>query len=105
MLKKKKLYRVYDEDKLYRKKQVDFLHGIWCTNDFECRNMSMKDAFKNSKCISGRIIDESIKDCLIFTFFDAVNYPVKEDEFVEISYEELLEWCEKINMICHVEND
>ncbi len=105
MFKKEKMYRVYDEDKLYRKKQVDFLHGIWCTNDFECRNMSMKDAFKNSKCISGRIIDESIKDCLIFTFFDAVNYPVKEDEFVEISYEELLEWCEKINMICHVEND
>ena len=90
MFKKEKMYRVYDEDKLYRKKQVDFLHGIWCTNDFECRNMSMKDAFKNSKCISGRIIDESIKDCLIFTFFDAVNYPVKEDEFVEISYEELL---------------
>ena len=105
MFKKEKMYRVYDEDKLYRNKQVDFLHGIWCTNDFECRNMSMKDAFKNSKCISGRIIDESIKDCLIFTFFDAVNYPVKEDEFVEISYEELLEWCEKINMICHVEND
>ena len=105
MFKKEKMYRVYDEDKLYRKKQVDFLHGIWCTNDFECRNMSMKDAFKNSKCISGRIIDESIKDCLIFTFFDAVNYPVKEDEFVEISYEELLELCEKINMICHVEND
>ena len=105
MFKKEKMYRVYDEDELYRKKQVDFLHGIWCTNDFECRNMSMKDAFKNSKCISGRIIDESIKDCLIFTFFDAVNYPVKEDEFVEISYEELLEWCEKINMICHVEND
>ena len=105
MFNKEKMSRVYDEDQLYRKKQVDFLHGIWCTNDFECRNMSMKDAFKNSKCISGRIIDESIKDCLIFTFFDAVNYPVKEDEFVEISYEELLEWCEKINMICHVEND
>ena len=84
MFKKEKMYRVYDEDKLYRKKQVDFLHGIWCTNDFECRNMSMKDAFKNSKCISGRIIDESIKDCLIFTFFDVVNYPVKEDTFIEI---------------------
>ena len=99
MFKKEKMYRVYDEDKLYRKKQVDFLHGIWCTNDFECRNMSMKDAFKNSKCISGRIIDESIKDCLIFTFFDVVNYPVKEDTFIEIQYEDLMEWCEEIEMV------
>lgn len=60
---------------------------------------------KNSECISERIIDESIKDCLIFTFFDAVNYPVKEDEFVEISYENLLEWCEEIEVVCCVGND
>ena len=46
--------------------------------------MDMKDAKKNSECISGSIIDESIKDCLIFTFFDVVNYPVKEDTFIEI---------------------
>ena len=46
-----------------------------------------------------------IKDCLIFTFFDKVNYPVDKDTFIEISYENLMEWCEKINMVCHVEND
>ena len=68
MLKKKKLYRVYDEDKLYRKKQIDFLHGIWCTDNLECRNMGMTDAFNNSEYISGCVIDESIKDCLIFIF-------------------------------------
>ena len=44
-------------------------------------------------------------NCLIFTFFDVVNYPVKKDEFVEISYENLLEWCEEIEMVCCVGND
>ena len=105
MIKKKKLYRVYDYDELLDKKKIDFLNNIWCTDNFECRNMSMKDALKNSECISGSIIDESIKDCLIFTFFDVVNYPVKEDTFIEISYEDLMEWCEEIEMVCCVGND
>lgn len=105
MIKKKKVYRVYVDDELWNKKHIDFFHSIWCTDNFECRNMSMKDAMKNSECISGRIIDESIKDCLIFTFFDSVNYPVKEDTFVEIPYEELLKYCEEIEVVCHVEND
>ena len=81
-------------------KNIDFLSGIQCTDNFECRNMSMEDAKKNSKCISGCFIDESIKDCLIFTFFDVINYPVKKDTFIEISYEELLEdFCKEIEMI------
>lgn len=105
MIKEKELYRVYGDDKLFGKKHFDFIYGIWCTDNFECRNMSMKDAFSNSKCISGCIIDESIKDSLIFTFFEPVNYPVDKDTFIEISYEDLLEWCEKINMVCHVEKD
>ena len=98
MIKKKKLYRVYDYDELLDK-NIDFLNSIWCTDNFECRNMSMEDAMKNSECISGSIIDESIKDCLIFTFFDVVNYPVKEDTFIEIQYEDLMEWCEEIEMV------
>lgn len=55
--------------------------------------------FNNSEYISRCIIDESIKDCLLFTFFDAVNYPVKKDTFIEIPYEDLLEYCEKIKMV------
>lgn len=105
MLEKKKLYRVYDEDKLYRKKQIDFLHGIWCIDNFECRNMGMMDAFNNSECISGCVIDESIKGCLAFTFFDPINYSVDKDTFIEIPYEDLLEYCEKIKVVSHVEND
>ena len=64
----------------------------------------MEDSFSKSKCISGSIVDESIKDCLIFTFFDRVNYPVKKDTFVEISYEDLLGYCEEVEMISCVQN-
>ena len=99
MIKKKKLYRVMDYGELWDKKKIDFLHVIWGTDNFECRNMSMKDAKKNSECISGSMIDVNIKDCLIFTFFDVVNYPVKEDTFIEIPYEDLMEWCEEIEMV------
>jgi len=60
--------------------------------------MSIQGAIENSECLSGRIIDESIKDCLVFTFFDSVNYPVKDDTFIEIPYEELIEYCEEIDM-------
>lgn len=105
MIKTRKLHHVYGYAELWDKKKIDFLNSIWCTDNFECRNMNMEDAFKNSRCISERIIDENIKDCLIFTFFDAVNYPVKEDEFVEISYEDLLEWCEEVEMVYCVGND
>lgn len=82
-------------------KNIDFMSGIWCTDNFECRNMNMEDAKKNSKCISGCFIDESIKDCLIFTFFDPVNYSVDKDTFIEIAYEDLLEdFCKEIEMVC-----
>lgn len=100
MIKAKKVYQVMDYDELLDK-NIDFMSGIWCTDNFECRNMSMKDAKKNSECISGCIIDESIKDCLIFTFFDAVNYFVEEDTLIEISYEDLLEYCNEIEMVMY----
>ena len=44
MIKTKKLHRVYGYGELWDKKKIDFLHGIWCTDNFECRNMSMKSA-------------------------------------------------------------
>lgn len=98
MIKTRKVYQVMDYGELLDR-NIDFMSGIWCTDNFECRNMSMKDAKKNSECISGCFIDESIKDCLIFTFFDPVNYSVEEDTFIVISYEDLLEYCKEINMV------
>ena len=99
MLKKEKMYRIYSEDELWNKKKIDFLHGIWCTDNFECRNIDMKDAFNNSEYISKCVINKSIKFCLIFTFFDSVNYSVDKDTFVEIPYADLLGYCEKIKMV------
>ena len=86
-------------------KNINFMSGIWCTDNFECRDMSMKDAKKNSECISGCIIDETIKECLIFTFFDPVNYSVDKDTFIEIPYEDLLEYGKEIEMVCYVGRD
>ena len=105
MIKKKKLYRVFSENELWDKKRIDFTHGIWCTDNFECRDMGIEDAFNNSECIIGCVIDESIKDCLVYTFFDRVNYSVKEDTFVEIPYGDLLGYCEQIKVVSHVGND
>lgn len=104
MIKVKKAYRVLDYGELLDK-NIDFINGIRCTDDFECRNMDIQDAWKNSECISGCNIDESIKGSLIFTFFDVVNYPVKKDTFIEIPYEDFLECCKEIHMVCHVENE
>lgn len=104
MIKTKKIYQVMDYGELLDK-NIDFMSGIWCTDNFECRDMSMKDAKKNSECISGCIIDETIKECLIFTFFDPVNYSVDKDTFIEIPYEDLLEYGKEIEMVCYVGRD
>lgn len=104
MLARKKVYRVFRNYELW-KKDIDFLNEIRCTDNFNCRNMTIQDAWENSECISGHIIDESIKDCLIFTFLDAINYGLEEDKFVEISYEGLLKCCEEIETIYYVDNE
>lgn len=73
--------------------------GVWCTDNLDCENMSIKDAQNNSVCLSGNIFDESIKNCLIFTFFDVVNYGLEKDKFVKIEYEELIAECKRIEMV------
>ena len=105
MLINKKLYRVLQYGESIGEIPNDFINGIWCTDNFDCRNMSIQDALDNSERISGGIIDESIKECLIFTFLDTVNYGVEEDKFIELSFEELLEFCEEIECIQYVNDD
>lgn len=73
--------------------------GIWCTDNLDCESMSIKDAKSNSVCLSGNIFDESIKDCLIFTFLDAVNYGLEKDKFVKIEYEDLVAECKSIELV------
>lgn len=73
--------------------------GIWCTDNLDCENMSIKDAQSNSVCLSRNVFNESIKGCLIFTFLDAVNYGLEKDKFVKIEYEELVAECKTIELI------
>lgn len=73
--------------------------GIWCADNLDCENMSIKDAQSNSMCLSGNIFDESIKDCLIFTFLDAINYGLEKDKFIKIEYEELIAECKAIELL------
>lgn len=77
----------------------DEIIGVWCTNNMECENMSFEDARKHSICLNGKIIDESIKECLLFTFYDAVNHGLEKDEFVEIKYEDLIAECRPIEIV------
>lgn len=73
--------------------------GIWCADNIECENMSIEDAQNNSVCLSGNVIDESIKDCLVFTFLDVINYGIEKNKFVKIEYKELIAECETIETI------
>ena len=58
MIKSKTTYKVPDNSN----KLFDEIIGVWCTDNMECKNMNFEEARKHSKCISGRIIDKSIKD-------------------------------------------
>lgn len=104
MLVNKRLYRVSKWGESIGEKYNDFINGIWCTDNFDCRNMNIQDAFDNSKRISGGIIDESIKECLIFTFLDTVNYGVETDKFIELSFEELFNFCEEVECIQYIKD-
>lgn len=98
MIKTKTLYRVPDILETF-KGACGTPVGVWCTDNPDCENMSIKDAQSNSICLSGNVIDESIKDCLIFTFLDAVNYGIENDKFVKIEYEELIAECIAVVMV------
>lgn len=75
--------------------------GVWCTTNQEVRNITMEEAWESSYCISGRLVDKSISDCLIFAFLDEVNYGYEKDKFVEITYEELIAECEPIEIVAY----
>ena len=103
MITRKKVYEVPDilDDYAGLSGLFSTSVGIWCTDNLDCENMSIKDAQSNSVCLSGNIFDESIKDCLIFTFLDAINYGLEKDKLVRIEYEELVAECKKIEMIVY----
>lgn len=73
--------------------------GIWCTDNNEVRNMLMEEAWKHSTRISGKIVDESIGNYIIFAFLDSANYAYETDKYIEITWDELIAECEKVEMI------
>jgi hypothetical protein len=74
--------------------------GIHISDNPSVRNMDLEEALKQGNSITGAIIDESIRDYIIYTFLDAPNYGLEDDEYVEIKWEELInEYCTPIRMI------
>lgn len=101
MITTKTLYRVPDVfenfDKLDDISQIP--SGVWCTENKDIRNMGMEESWKHSNCLNGQIIDESIKNCLIFAFLDSVHYGYDENKFIEISFENLIKNCKPIELV------
>jgi hypothetical protein len=93
----KTVYQVTGNDDLL---SFYFIVGIYISDNPNVRNMSLEEALKNGKLINGAIIDESIKDYIIYSFFDALNYGLEADEYVEIKWEELInEYCKPMQAI------
>lgn len=103
MLTTKTLYRVPDIFENFEKlddiSQIVF--GVWCTENENVKNMSMEEAWKCSNRLNGQVIDESIKNCLIFAFLDSANYTYDYDKFIEISFEDLIKDCTPIELVAY----
>ena len=98
MITTKTLYRVPDIFENFDDiSQIVF--GVWCTENQDVRNMGMEESWKHSIRLNGQIIDESIKNCLIFAFLDSANYAYDDDKFIEISFEDLIKDCKPIELV------
>lgn len=100
MITTKTLYRVPDIFESFEG-VASFPSGVWCTENEDVRNMGMEESWKYSNRLNGQIIDESIKNCLIFAFLDAANYTYDYDKFIEISFENLIKDCKAIELVAH----
>lgn len=94
----KKYYRVSNTNKDYNG-LLDVPFGIWITtHSFEViSSMKWEKAYKLCTSIDGKIIDESVKDCCIFIFHDEPNFG--KDEYIEVTWDELMEECESMEVI------
>lgn len=101
MITTKTVYRVPDVFENFNKLDdiSQIPSGVWCTENEDVKNMSMEESWKYSNCLNGQIIDDSIKNCLIFAFLDSVNYGTDDDEFIEISFEDLIKDCKPIKFV------
>lgn len=75
--------------------------GIWVTTQsFEViSSMKWEKAYKLCTQITGKIIDDSVKNYCIFVYLDEANYDYKGGKFVEVTWNELMEECEPVEVI------
>lgn len=105
MIKKKTYYRV---PKLLEKEYcflADLPCGVWCTDTLKMEDIKKMD-FKRiehdnqCKCITGTLIDESLKNCLFFTYLDGIHYGDDfEGRYEEITWERIMEECDPVEVI------
>lgn len=48
-----------------------------------------------------KIIDESVKNCCVFVYWDEANYDYKDGKFVEVTWDELMEESEPVEVIVY----
>lgn len=61
--------------------------------------MKCEKAYKLCTQITGKIIDDSIKNYCNFVYLDEANYDHKDGKFVEITWDELMEECDPVEVI------
>lgn len=110
MITKKTYYRV---PKFLEKEHcflADLPCGVWCTDILKTDILKMEDVKKmdfekiihdnQCKCITGTLIDDSLKYCLLFTYLDGIHYGDDfESRYEEITWERIIEECDPVEAI------
>lgn len=100
----KKYYRVGETfsntDKDYHG-LLDVPFGIWITtHSFEViSSMKWEKAYKLCTQITGKIIDDSVKNFCIFVFLDGANYD--KEEYRQVTWDELMKECTPVEVIVY----
>lgn len=103
MITKKTYYRVPNTFEEPYSFLSDLPCGAWCTDKFNMQEVEKMNFYNevmhNDKfeCITGKIIDESIKNCCIFIFHDEPNFG--KDEYIQVTWDEIMEECEPVDVV------
>lgn len=100
----KKYYRVGETFSYTDKDYIGLLDipfGIWVTtHSFEViSSMKWEKAYKLCTQITGKIIDESVKNCCIFVYLDGANYD--KEEYRQVTWDELMKECTPVEVIVY----
>lgn len=64
-------------------------------------NLSTREYILYKLCtqITGKIIDESVKNCCIFVYLDGANYD--KEEYRQVTWDELMKECTPVEVIVY----